>query len=69
MTEWTTPEALDLGAYIRPGDAVMSGQACGEPTALIEALIAQRWAQAQAGEVIGHAGNPTARHRWTQWLT
>lgn len=42
MTEWTTPEALDLGAYIRPGDAVMSGQACGEPTALIEALIAQR---------------------------
>ena len=44
MTEWTTPEALELGAYIRPGDAIVSGQACGEPTALIEALIAQRHA-------------------------
>ena len=42
MTEWVTPEKLDLRAYIRPGDAIVSGQACGEPTALLEALIAQR---------------------------
>ena len=42
MTEWVTPETLDLRAYVRPGDAVVSGQACGEPVALLEALIAQR---------------------------
>lgn len=33
---------LDLSALIRPGDAIVWGQACGEPTTLVEALIAQR---------------------------
>jgi acyl-CoA hydrolase len=36
-----TAEALDLGAYLRPGDHIVWGQACGEPTTLVEALIAQ----------------------------
>jgi acyl-CoA hydrolase len=35
------PAGLDLGEYIKAGDAVMFGQACGEPTTLIEALITQ----------------------------
>jgi len=34
-------DALDLGAYLRPGDHIVWGQACGEPTTLVEALIAQ----------------------------
>lgn len=38
---YTTPEALDLTRYLRPGDHIVFGQACGEPTALVEALIAQ----------------------------
>ena len=34
-------DGLDLGAFLRPGDHIVWGQACGEPTTLIEALIAQ----------------------------
>jgi acetyl-CoA hydrolase len=33
---------LDLASVIRPGDALISGQACAEPQTLIEALVAQR---------------------------
>ncbi len=33
--------SIDLSAYLRPGDAIVFGQACGEPTTLVEALIAQ----------------------------
>ncbi|UGQ14030.1 hypothetical protein LO772_10755 [Yinghuangia sp. ASG 101] len=32
---------LDLGRFLRPGDRIVIGQACGEPTTLVEALIAQ----------------------------
>jgi acyl-CoA hydrolase len=42
MTEWVTPTTLDLSRWIRPGDAIVCGQACGEPLSLMEALIAQR---------------------------
>ena len=32
---------IDLSQYLRKGDRIVLGQACGEPTTLIEALIAQ----------------------------
>lgn len=32
---------IDLTAHLRPGDHIVFGQACGEPTTLVEALIAQ----------------------------
>jgi acyl-CoA hydrolase len=32
---------LDLTAVLRPGDRIVLGQACGEPTTLVEALLAQ----------------------------
>ncbi|HSA49344.1 MAG TPA: hypothetical protein VLH10_04425, partial [Yinghuangia sp.] len=32
---------VDLGRFLRPGDRIVIGQACGEPTTLIEALIEQ----------------------------
>ncbi len=35
---------LDLTRYIRPGDTVVWGQACGEPRTLTQALVAQRGA-------------------------
>ncbi|MBW8752942.1 MAG: acetyl-CoA hydrolase/transferase family protein [Sphingomonadales bacterium] len=38
---------LDLSRYLRPGDHIVFGQACGEPTTLVEALI-------QQGAVIGN---------------
>jgi len=41
MTDVTDASRLDLGAYLRRGDHIVWGQACGEPTTLIEALIAQ----------------------------
>lgn len=41
MTVVTDADALDLGVYLRPGDRIVWGQACGEPATLVEALIAQ----------------------------
>jgi acyl-CoA hydrolase len=41
MSTITTPETLDLSAYLKPNDRIVMGQACGEPTTLVEALIAQ----------------------------
>lgn len=35
------PEELDLARFLKPGDRIVFGQACGEPTTLVEALIAQ----------------------------
>lgn len=36
-----SPDALDLSHYLKNGDRIVFGQACGEPTTLVEALIAQ----------------------------
>jgi acetyl-CoA hydrolase len=33
---------VDLASVIRPGDAIMWGQACAEPQTLLEALVSQR---------------------------
>lgn len=36
-----TPDQLDLTQFLRRGDHIVWGQACGEPTTLVEALLAQ----------------------------
>jgi acyl-CoA hydrolase len=41
MTVSVDPAGLDLTRHLKPGDHIVLGQACGEPTTLIEALIAQ----------------------------
>lgn len=41
MTVVTDAAGLDLGRYLRRGDYIVLGQACGEPTTLVEALIAR----------------------------
>jgi acyl-CoA hydrolase len=41
MTISTAADRLDLSAFLRAGDHIVWGQACGEPTTLVEALIAQ----------------------------
>lgn len=41
MTVAVDAAALDLSRFIRAGDRIVFGQACGEPTTLVEALIAQ----------------------------
>ena len=41
MTVTTEAAGLDLGAFLRRGDRIVWSQACGEPTTLVEALIAQ----------------------------
>ena len=41
MTLTTEAAGLDLSAFLRRGDRIVWGQACGEPTALVEALLAQ----------------------------
>jgi acyl-CoA hydrolase len=41
MTVSTDAKGLDLRAFLRPGDRIVWGQACGEPTTLVEALIEQ----------------------------
>lgn len=41
MTETVAAGELDLSRYLRRGDGIVIGQTCGEPTTLVEALIAQ----------------------------
>ncbi|WP_233509858.1 acetyl-CoA hydrolase/transferase family protein [Actinomadura craniellae] len=41
MTAVSAAGDLDLSGFLRPGDHIVMGQACGEPTTLVEALIAQ----------------------------
>jgi acyl-CoA hydrolase len=41
MTITTEAARLDLSQFLRSGDRIVWGHACGEPTTLIEALIAQ----------------------------
>lgn len=41
MTVTLDPGALDLAQFLKPGDSVVMGQACGEPTTLVEALLEQ----------------------------
>jgi len=41
VTIHTTPEALDLRQFLKAGDHIVVGQACGEPTTLVEAPIEQ----------------------------
>jgi acyl-CoA hydrolase len=41
MTVTTDAAQLDLSQFLRRGDRIVWGQACGEPTTLVEALIAQ----------------------------
>ena len=41
MSISVTPGQFDLSAWLRPGDRIVMGQACGEPTVLRDALIAQ----------------------------
>jgi acyl-CoA hydrolase len=41
MTFVTDAAGLDLSSFVRAGDRIVWGQACGEPTTLVEALIAQ----------------------------
>lgn len=41
MTITTDAAGLHLAQFVRPGDHIVMGQACGEPTTLVEALIAQ----------------------------
>lgn len=41
MSVQTDAAGLDLGRFLKRGDRIVWGQACGEPQALIEALIAQ----------------------------
>jgi len=53
----------DLGAYLRPGDHIVWGQACGEPTTLVEALIAQAAASAAFGVAATSFSGSWARRR------
>ncbi len=56
--------ALDLSAWIRPGDGVFWGQACAEPLTLTEAFVAQRERYSGASVFLGvnYAGTVNAAH-------
>ncbi len=41
MAEVVAANDLDLARFLKPGDRIVFGQACGEPSTLVEALIAQ----------------------------
>jgi len=41
LTAVVSPGELDLRQFLKAGDRIVMGQACGEPTTLVETLIAQ----------------------------
>jgi acyl-CoA hydrolase len=53
MTRTIAPDALDFSGIINPGDAIVWGQACGEPLTLIEALLDQRAALGPVSAFVG----------------
>jgi acetyl-CoA hydrolase len=57
MTEHVSD--IDLSRYIRPGDHIVWGHACGEPLTLTEALVAQRAALAGVNVFVGSAFSTT----------
>ena len=52
---------LELARYLRPGDTVAWGQACGEPLSLTETLVAQRASISGARCFLGIPGADTVR--------
>jgi acyl-CoA hydrolase len=46
-------EMTDLTAVVRPGDAIVCGQACAEPQTLLEMLVAQRAGLSGCGLFVG----------------
>ena len=57
MTIHLRPAELDLSHFLQPGDRIVFGQACGEPTTLVAALIAQ-------GAARGWTSLPSTSARW-----
>lgn len=55
---------VDLASVIRPGDAIIWGQACAEPQTLVEALVAQRKAFSHCEIFMGssYSGIVTPEH-------
>lgn len=61
MTVRLDAASLDLAAIVRPGDAIVWGQACGEPATLTEALVAQRAVLGGVSAFVGSAFSDTLR--------
>lgn len=61
MTRRWKPDAIDLAEAIRPGDAIVWGQACGEPQTVTEALVAQRASLGGVNVFLGAAFSQTLR--------
>ncbi len=69
MTVHVNAEQLDLGQFLRPGDHIVIGQACGEPTTLVEALIAQSSAIPELSAFIATSFSGLFTPESTQHLT
>jgi len=59
---------IDLAGVIRPGDALIWGQACAEPLTLIEAVIAQRAALSGCRVFVGSSYSGLLRPEHTDHL-
>jgi len=68
MTQVWKPERIDLPAAIRPGDAIVWGQACGEPQTLTEALVAQRAALGGVKVFMGASFSQTVQPEHADYL-
>jgi acyl-CoA hydrolase len=59
---------LDLARYVRPGDTIVWGQACGEPLSLTETLMAQRASVSGARCFLGIPCTDTVRPEYADHL-
>ncbi len=61
-------DALDLRAFIRPGDAIVIGQGCAEPLSLTEALVRERAALGRVRVFLGPNFSGTLRPEHGDYL-
>lgn len=68
MTQIWKRDRIDLSAAIRPGDAIIWGQACGEPQTLTEALVSQRAALGGVKVFLGASFSQTMQPEHADFL-
>lgn len=68
MTRIIKAGELDLRQFVRRGDQILWGQACGEPLSLTEALVAQRAAIGLASVFLGSGFSTTLQPEHADFL-
>ncbi|MGD9946195.1 MAG: acetyl-CoA hydrolase, partial [Burkholderiaceae bacterium] len=65
---YSAGDSIDLARHIQPGSSFVVGQACGEPTTLLEILVSQRDALSGSTLFLGSAFSNTLQPAYADHL-